>query len=447
MPEPDYYEVLGVKRGASSADIKKAFKKKALENHPDKNPNGEALFKVINAAYSMLGDEKKKAEYDRSTAGPSFSYGSASSTSAYNRSRPTYNHRPSHEPTGTHGAAFRSTRDQGPSMSAEREKEMDEKLRREQAEYKQRQSFFQGGTDFASWYKQKTKEFQKDEEENKQSAERRKEDEDRRVREEERYREAQARKQAEEAKAFEKRRQQQQAEDEERRREYERRENDRREKAFREKVQAEFNQQKEAAFAAEKHMEGLREERERLRRERERLADDMANVPTMDPEKAEEIRRAKETRARHLQAEQALLSDRINQIKKDAEDAIYQEKLRTRRRREEEERDAAVQRDRDRKRQEQEERLEQQRRQQDKDRRLQYLELEKKSRSFMKEIQEQKRKHKEDLLRMRAETDRMENEARAALDAMRQEKIKLGLPMGGTASQLEGMSEMAAAQA
>ena len=64
----DYYEVLGVSRGASEADIKKAYRKLAKENHPDLHPGdkeAEARFKEVNEAYEVLSDADKKARYDQ----------------------------------------------------------------------------------------------------------------------------------------------------------------------------------------------------------------------------------------------------------------------------------------------------------------------------------------------------------------------------------------------
>ncbi len=68
MAKRDYYDVLGVERGATEADIKKAFRKKAMEHHPDRNqhdPKSEARFKEVNEAYDVLKDGQKKAAYDR----------------------------------------------------------------------------------------------------------------------------------------------------------------------------------------------------------------------------------------------------------------------------------------------------------------------------------------------------------------------------------------------
>lgn len=63
----DYYKVLGVSRDATKEDIKKAFRKLAFECHPDRNyeQGAEERFKEINEAYQILGDNNKRAEYDR----------------------------------------------------------------------------------------------------------------------------------------------------------------------------------------------------------------------------------------------------------------------------------------------------------------------------------------------------------------------------------------------
>jgi len=60
----DYYAVLGVTRGANDDDIKKAFRRLAHKYHPDKGDGDEVKFKEISEAYSILGNKKKRAEYD-----------------------------------------------------------------------------------------------------------------------------------------------------------------------------------------------------------------------------------------------------------------------------------------------------------------------------------------------------------------------------------------------
>ncbi len=68
MADKDYYEVLGLKKGATADELKKAFRKLAVKFHPDKNPGdkkAEDRFKEINEAYAVLSDPEKKTQYDR----------------------------------------------------------------------------------------------------------------------------------------------------------------------------------------------------------------------------------------------------------------------------------------------------------------------------------------------------------------------------------------------
>ena len=67
MAQTDYYEVLGVSRNDSEEEIRKAFRRKAMEYHPDRNkePDAEDKFKEINEAYQVLSDSTKRAQYDR----------------------------------------------------------------------------------------------------------------------------------------------------------------------------------------------------------------------------------------------------------------------------------------------------------------------------------------------------------------------------------------------
>jgi len=68
MAKRDYYDVLGVDKGAAADEIKKAYRKIAIKYHPDKNPDDNAAedkFKEAAEAYEVLGNAEKRQQYDR----------------------------------------------------------------------------------------------------------------------------------------------------------------------------------------------------------------------------------------------------------------------------------------------------------------------------------------------------------------------------------------------
>ena len=69
MSKRDYYEVLGITKGAQEAEIKKAYKRLAMKHHPDRNKDdkeaAEKKFKEIQEAYSVLSDSQKRQAYDQ----------------------------------------------------------------------------------------------------------------------------------------------------------------------------------------------------------------------------------------------------------------------------------------------------------------------------------------------------------------------------------------------
>ena len=68
MAKRDFYEILGVNKSASTDEIKKAYRKVAMQYHPDRNPGDKAAeekFKEAAEAYEILSDADKKAQYDR----------------------------------------------------------------------------------------------------------------------------------------------------------------------------------------------------------------------------------------------------------------------------------------------------------------------------------------------------------------------------------------------
>ena len=68
MAKRDYYEVLGIARGADAAAVRKAYKRMAMKHHPDRNPGdagAEERFKELGEAYKILSDPQQRAAYDR----------------------------------------------------------------------------------------------------------------------------------------------------------------------------------------------------------------------------------------------------------------------------------------------------------------------------------------------------------------------------------------------
>ena len=74
MPSINYYQALGIKRDATLDEIKAARNRQSLTLHPDKNPYGVEIMKLVNAAYSVLSDVLKRRVYDRDLASSNYPY-------------------------------------------------------------------------------------------------------------------------------------------------------------------------------------------------------------------------------------------------------------------------------------------------------------------------------------------------------------------------------------
>lgn len=79
----NYYDILGVQKGASKDEIKKAYRKMAHQHHPDKKSGNEAKFKEVNEAYQILGDDQKRSKYDQFGTGFNDNAGGSSSESGF----------------------------------------------------------------------------------------------------------------------------------------------------------------------------------------------------------------------------------------------------------------------------------------------------------------------------------------------------------------------------
>lgn len=82
----DYYKTLGVDKGASEADIKKAYRKLAHQYHPDKKGGDETKFKEVSEAYSVLGNKEKRAQYDRFGSAQGAGFGAGGFQGGFNPS-------------------------------------------------------------------------------------------------------------------------------------------------------------------------------------------------------------------------------------------------------------------------------------------------------------------------------------------------------------------------
>eukprot|EP01062_Namystynia_karyoxenos_P025590 TRINITY_DN200_c0_g1_i3.p1 TRINITY_DN200_c0_g1~~TRINITY_DN200_c0_g1_i3.p1 ORF type:complete len:592 (+),score=211.99 TRINITY_DN200_c0_g1_i3:128-1777(+) len=474
----DYYEMLGVQRASSMEDIRKAYKKCAMKLHPDRNPEGAEVFKVITHAYQTLASPNQKRKYDadlaakdarrRPFARPAAGFGAAAAHQAaaghgtggfqwpprpgaaagagprpangpsskpdsswFNQfpqpkfcsysdelkkggmPPPPQPPRPQGDPDGAFARRQHHRADATPAEEELRRRRREE----EERQRKQQQEFAKRDVNFAQWYKEKCKET----DESEIRARVRKEMERRRQQEDEELQKRQ--RQEEEARAAERRKEderlaQRRADEAARRRmEDARRRSEEAEQIYRARDaetarQRQVREVEEAMNELQRRRKELEKEREERQREAPHLSDDQrVRMKVMREHRAVEAERlAEKAEARLRQLQQRQQEDRV------------QRDLARRRReedekREEEEHSARLQHIR--------EREEQRRRDMNvhmQGRKEAAAAAARESAAFREKMLEGKRQHELELAKMREESDRIEQEMRAKLEAVRAAK-------------------------
>ncbi|TPP41871.1 DnaJ domain family protein [Leishmania donovani] len=379
MDKQDYYTILGISRTANKDAIRQAYKLKALQLHPDKNPNGEAIFKLVVNAYQTLNDPTKRSAYDRELTRRDRGFGAHQ----FRQAAPQPSS-PAAYPSSSYGADAGASRK--PRYAT------DEQLFKDAYEQYKKSPFsatpdggFRGvnseGT-FAEWFKKKQEELRRAEEVTKAKAEYAKNLEREEKRRAEEWRDMQ------------------------RRREEEREE----------------EVQREQQADVERHLRDLASQKRELAEERRRLAEERAEVTNLAAEHrftrdmahkqrgqelADAVRRA-DAKVREAQ-EQQMLHEANERAK--AEERAREEKLK----RAEEERALEAERARERQRQKEAEAAEQ-------ERNRTTAELGEQRKRVIAQMMSERRRHEEEVSAMRRETDRIEAEMKAKLEALRAAK-------------------------
>eukprot|EP01065_Artemidia_motanka_P007245 TRINITY_DN13583_c0_g1_i1.p1 TRINITY_DN13583_c0_g1~~TRINITY_DN13583_c0_g1_i1.p1 ORF type:complete len:857 (+),score=244.67 TRINITY_DN13583_c0_g1_i1:45-2573(+) len=404
MSEPTLYELLGLQKDCTAADVKRAYKQKALQLHPDKNPDGEELFKRVAEAFEILCDPRRRQDYD------------AKLTEV--RVSSVWGVNPEH---------FRPRQKTAADYEAERKRREKDDLKR-----KQEKEFATGGQNFADWYKTKLEQHTSEAEEAAEriaEAERQRLEEERRAADE---RAAAKRRQDEEITRLEAlraaaREQQLQAAEE-----TERLERERQEAAFRDRESEWSAKKEERERAAEKANADLRNRRASLREEQRRMADERKELAEFDldatrtrREQAQEaLKKQQEEETARVRAAKRAAAEHEQHLKEERERmrlAAEQERLESARRMQAlKEEEVRWQKEEQSARQEQQQRARQ---------------AAARGRSFMKEAQDARLQHEKELAEMRRETDRIEQEMLAKLEAVRRAKRE-GRPLDLSSIQL-----------
>lgn len=426
MATADHYGILGVHRQASRDDIRAAYKGKALALHPDKNPNGEALFKLVVNAYQTLMSPTKKCAYDRdydlketrrpaygapqrstspsTTKGP-YQQASARSSAAENayQSKFTTNEQLfkdaySQYKTGTNAGYNADAKSNGRKYYEEAQGNFGDWFKKKQDELRQHEEHLRAKADFAK--KLEEEEREKAEAWRKMQRDRERDRENELEREKERRRR--------EMEAIRKEQEAQQREE--------------RNQAAYAKVKEFTEAQRRQQAELEKHLSDLSAQKEELRAQKEKLSRERQEAERTarvdERQKAERQKRREEDIAEEMRlAEAKIRAAREQQAQYEADQRSLAE-----RRKADEERAAQEQIEREERQRREEAANDAAERARSEERKVQASNIGAQRKKVMDSMLNERKKHEEEVLAMRRETDRIEAEMKAKLEALRAAK-------------------------
>ncbi|CCW60844.1 unnamed protein product [Phytomonas sp. EM1] len=429
MDKLDHYSILGISRSANKDMIRQAYKVKALELHPDKNPDGEDIFKLVSNAYQILTDPSKRSAYDSELLRREYRSGMST--------RPPFS-KPSRSP----GAASSSSPHNAGSPRKPRFPTEEELFKDIYEQYKKSAYTARGNArgcgfhtsgmsaegSFAEWFKKKQEELRCAEEITKAKAEYAKNLEREEQKRAEEWREMQRQREKEREEELAHARAKRVAEEEALRRAKADELNSLRAAAHQQKMEEFARVQKAQQVEMERHLRELAEQKQQLEEERRKMADEReraaqvvenhrSNRFVLQKQREEALLRAvREADEKLREAREQKTYHEAQQKLKELE-RLNEEKLR----REEEER----QREEYEKEEAMRKKFEEQ---DDLARRRASNDLNEQRKRVIGLMMEERRHQMEDVAAMRRETDRIEAEMRAKLDALREAK-KAGQPI------------------
>lgn len=430
MASTDHYGILGVNRQASKDDIRTAYKGKALALHPDKNPNGEALFKLVVNAYQTLMSPTKKCAYDRD-------YDLKESR------RPAYGAPPrSSSPSTTTAKGYRQS-SQPSARGNAAEHAYQSKFTTNEQLFKDAYSQYKTGTNagynadakntgrkyyeeaqgnFGDWFKKKQDEIRQHEEHLRAKADFAKKLEEEEREKAEAWRKMQRDRERDRESEMEREKERRRNEMDAIRKEQEAQQREERNQAAFAKVKEFTEAQRRQQVELERHLSDLSAQKEELRAQKEKLSRERQEVERTarvdERQKVERQRRREEDIAEEMRMAEV----KIRQAREhNAQYEVDQRSMAEKRKIEEE---RAVQ--------EQMEREERQRREdaaqdaaeraRSEERKQQASNIGAQRKKVMDSMMNERKKHEEEVLAMRRETDRIEAEMKAKLEALRAAK-------------------------